>query len=152
MTTLVRAEWTDPDLQRLVAAQEAEVIERYGDEMAAQPLEPGTVSVGLLVRDDAGEAVGCGVLRDPAPAFQAGTAELNRMYVVPEQRRRGLAKVILRELEAIAVQRKVNQLVLETGVLLEEAIGLYSSEGYRIIDNYEPYEDSEDSRCFAKAL
>ncbi len=153
MVAMERVDWTDPDLQRLVADQEREIDARYGDSEHAEHLDAETVTVAVLARDaESKEAVACGVLRDPAPGFEAGTGELNRMYVHPDHRRRGIGKEILRALESAAKDRKLGQLVLETGIQQPEAIGLYTSEGYRIIDNYPPYEDDFDSRCFAKAI
>ena len=54
--------------------------------------------------------------------------------------------------QKIALERGLRRLVLETGVLQPEAIGLYVTEGYLLIDNYPPYEDNDSSRCFAKSL
>jgi GNAT superfamily N-acetyltransferase len=44
----------------------------------------------LIARLD-GQAVGCGALRQ----MEADSAEVNRMYVVPAARRRGVARAIL---------------------------------------------------------
>ena len=150
MVALVRVEWTDADLQRLIAAQKAEVDARYDSEEVPE-VDPDTVIGAVVVQMDE-QAVSCGILTHPVPSFENNTAEIKRMFVTPDYRRRGIAKDILRELEAIAAEQKLEQTVLETGILQPEAIGLYTSEGYRIIDNYPPYEESPDSRCFAKAL
>lgn len=150
MVALVRVEWTDADLQRLLAAQKAEVDARYDSEEVPE-VESDTV-IGAVVAKVDEETVSCGILTHPVPSFEANTAEIKRMFVAKDHRRKGIAKIILRELEAIALERKLEQTVLETGIKQPEAIGLYSSEGYRIIDNYPPYEDEPDSRCFAKAL
>ena len=149
--TIERVEWGNEELQRLVAAQQAELLERYGeedidDEVSSRPLE-----AAVLVRHE-GSAVACGALRDPVAAFGEGVGELKRMYVMPEHRRKGLSRMVLRELEKIALERGLRRLVLETGVLQPEAIGLYVTEGYLLIDNYHPYEDEDGSRCFAKSL
>jgi len=151
MVALERVEWADPDLQRLVAAQKVEIDARYEDTEEVPEVDPTTVKGAVLARLD-DEVVACGILTHPVASFAENTAELGRMFVDPEYRRRGIAKELLRELEAIAVERKLEQLVLETGIKQPEAIGLYTSEGYRIIDNYPPYEDSLESSCFAKAL
>lgn len=150
MVALVRVEWTNADLQRLIAEQKAEVDARYDSE-EVPAVEPDTV-LGAVIAQVDDEAVSCGILTHPVPSFEANTAEIKRMFVMPNHRRKGIAKDILRELEAIALDHKLEQTVLETGILQPEAIGLYSAEGYRIIDNYPPYEDSANSRCFAKAL
>jgi len=149
--TIERVDWENEELQRLVEAQQKELRDRYGewdidDEVSTRPLE-----AAVLVRVD-GEAVACGALRDPVAAFGEGVGELKRMYLDPRFRRKGLSRVVLRELEKIAVERGLRRLVLETGVLQPEAIGLYVTEGYLLIDNYPPYEDEDSSRCFAKSL
>lgn len=149
--TIERVEWEHPELQELVRAQQEELRSRYGewdidDEVSTRGLE-----AAVLVRLD-GEAVACGALRDPVTAFGPGVGELKRMYVKPEHRRKGLARTVLRELEAIARERGLHRLVLETGINQPEAIGLYVAEGYLLIDNYPPYEDEDTSRCFAKSL
>ena len=150
MVALVRVEWTNADLQRLLSAQKAEVNARYDSEEVPE-VETDTV-IGAVLAQVADESVACGLLTHPVPSFEDNTAEIKRMFVTSNHRRQGFAKEILRELEAIAVERKLEQTVLETGIKQPEAIGLYTSEGYRIIDNYPPYEDEPDSRCFAKAL
>ena len=53
--------------------------------------------IRFVVARLSGEAVGCGALR-----LDAGFAELKRMYVVPEARRRGVAWRLLGRLEALA--------------------------------------------------
>ncbi len=151
MVALERVEWPDPDLQRLVAAQKAEIDARYTGTEEVADVDAATVKGAVLAKVDE-VAVACGILTHPVPSFAENTAELGRMFVDPGHRRQGIAKELLRELEAIAVELKLEQLVLETGIKQPEAIGLYTSEGYRIIDNYPPYEDSPESRCFAKAL
>src|SRR5699024_6199054 len=98
-------------------------------------VDPDTV-IGAVLAQVEEETVSCGILTHPVPSFENNTAEIKRMFVVPDYRRRGIAKDILRELEAIAIERKLEQTVLETGIRQPEAIGLYTSEGYRIIDNY----------------
>lgn len=146
-----RVDWEDEELQELVQAQQAELAERYGEEDVDDEVSTRPLEAAVLVRHE-GVAVACGALRDPNTAFGEGVGELKRMYVVPEHRRKGLSRIVLRELEKIAVERGVRRLVLETGIKQPEAIGLYVSEGYLLIDSYPPYEDEEDSRCFAKTL
>ncbi|MEP9384787.1 GNAT family N-acetyltransferase [Nocardioides sp. KR10-350] len=58
------------------------------------------------------------------------TAELKRMYVVPEQGRRGYARRMLAHLEDAAAAAGYEALVLSTGPAQHEAIALYRSAGY----------------------
>jgi GNAT superfamily N-acetyltransferase len=101
----------------------------------------------VLVRDG-DTAVACGAIRD----LGDGVAELKRMYVAPEARGRGLSRQVLDELERLATDRGFHRLVLETGVLQVQAMGLYMSAGYRSIPNFGEYAAETASRCFAKDL
>jgi GNAT superfamily N-acetyltransferase len=150
-STVTRVEWFDDDVQRLVALQQAELDERYGVPDVDDGVSAGGLQAAVVVRVD-GEAVATGALRDPTPAFGTGVGEIKRMFVQRSHRRQGLSRLVLHELEAIALERGLQRLVLETGVLQPEAIALYLSEGYEPIDNYPPYGDDEHSRCFAKTL
>ena len=53
-------------------------------------------------------------------------AELKRIFVHKEQRGRGLSKILLKELESMALKNGFKKLILETGELLFESINLYS--------------------------
>jgi hypothetical protein len=54
------------------------------------------------------------------------------------------------EIEAAAMGYR--RLVLETGTKQPEAIELYVSAGYELIESYGEYRDYPESRCFAKTL
>jgi GNAT superfamily N-acetyltransferase len=136
------AAWDDPDVQRLAADQQAEVRARYdGKGEPGTPPSAADISVVLVARSDAGEALGCGALR----ALAADAAEVKRMYVAPAARGRGVATTLLTELEDAARQRGWTTLRLETGPRQPEAIGLYSRAGYRPIAAFGAYVDAPDA-------
>ena len=88
----------------------------------------GTFLVGY--RD--GEPVcGGGIKRLPD-----GACEIKRMYVVPAARRQGLARVLLRALEDAARGLGYDVVRLDTGPRQPHARGLYESEGYVSIPNF----------------
>lgn len=148
-TSLV--DWDDPDATRLRAAQVAELAERYGaDDIGAVMTAEGVVAM-LLVRED-GAPVACGALRDASAEQGPGTVEIKRLYVVPGARGRGLSRLAMAELEARARELGYRRLILETGVMQPEAIGLYLALGYDPIEGYGEYRDEPASRCFGKAL
>jgi GNAT superfamily N-acetyltransferase len=74
------------------------------------------------------------------------------MYVAPEARGLGLGRRLLEGLEAEARRLGYVAVVLETGNLQAEALGLYTSSGYERIPCYEPYASRELSVCFEKSL
>ena len=63
------------------------------------------------------------------------------MWTAPAARGRGVARSILRTLEAVALARGHTTLQLETNRTLAEAQSLYRSAGYREVEafNDEPY-------------
>jgi len=141
-----------PDVQALVTAQQAEMLELYEGEADIGPTREASMfvepdGVFLVVRD--GErAVACGGIA----RFDEMRGELKRMYVLPEARGRGLGRRVLVELEAEARRLGYRALVLETGDLQREALGLYESSGYERIPCYPPYDSRELSICFEKRL
>ena len=92
--------------------------------------------------------VGCGAILPLVP----GVAEVKRMFVEPSARRRGIARQLLRELEAIA--RGLGYLVvrLETGVRQPEALRLYEAAGYQRVECYGRYAKDPLSICFEKQI
>jgi len=103
--------------------------------------------VFAVARDDAGRAVGCG-----AVMLAPGHGELKRMYVRPACRGQGLAKALLQHLEREALRRGCRQLMLETGPLQPEAIGLYERMGFQRRGPFGDYWDDPHSVFMHKAL
>lgn len=162
-TTSLRTEPIDSAVgARLVTAQWREIMSRYGVEdvdVALDPLDPAHFrepeGTFVVVSVD-GEPVGCGGLRphpEPVPGLaDAPTAEVKRMYVHPNRRGLGLSRLVLTELEERGRGLGYERLVLETGVLQPEAIGLYEATGWTRIANLGPRRDYDGLRCYLKAL
>jgi len=74
------------------------------------------------------------------------------MYTLPDSRGKGVASLILAELERWAAELSYGKCVLETGKRQPEAIGLYKKRGYQLIPNYGQYTGVENSVCFEKVL
>jgi GNAT superfamily N-acetyltransferase len=150
-----------PTARRLVAALDADLDERYaGDtDVEGEPdyamLNVLSTSVApphgvFLVARRGGVPVGCGALRPHHDGDR--TAEIKRMYVVPEARGVGIARALLAALEDEAVRLGYTRAVLETGIRQQEAMAMYESSGYTLIANYGAYRDSPLSRCYEKTL
>lgn len=140
------------EAQRLVAALDAGLAELYPPEQRFGPnLKPAQLEEGrgtFLVARDGDRAVGCGAIR----LLDAKTAEVKRMYVEPDQRGRGVGRVLLEALEIAARQRGVTRLVLETGIHQMAAISLYRSAGFVEVDCWGEYATAPTSVCFHKPL
>lgn len=95
-----------------------------------------------------GVVVGCGAMK----AYSPDTMEIKRMFVPAEQRGKGIASKVLKELEMWAEELGYSRCILETGDDMKEAVGLYKKSNYRVIPNYGQYENVTDSVCFEKEL
>jgi GNAT superfamily N-acetyltransferase len=148
---------THPDAALLVEDVQHEYVVRYGgrDETPLDPsyFDPpnGAFFVGYLQ----GRPVATGAWRRRRDVSVDGTdnaAEIKRMYVARDARRRGLGRTMLAHLEQTAHDAGVEVMVLETGTAQPEAIALYESAGYRPIPGFGFYRDSPLNRCFARPL
>lgn len=92
-------------------------------------------------------AVGCGAIKP----YDKNSAELKRMFVIPEFRGKGYASKLLTELENWAKELGFESVILETGIKQLEAIKLYEKT-YERIENYGQYKGVETSVCFIKEL
>ena len=92
-------------------------------------------------------AVGCGAIKP----YDENSAELKRMFVIPEFRGKGYASKILSELENWAKELGFQSVILETGINQLEAIKMYDRTFERI-ENYGQYKGVETSLCFKKDL
>ena len=84
--------------------------------------------------------------------YDTNTIEIKRMFVTPDTRGKGLAQMMLHELEAWAMTLGFKVSVLETLYRQEAAIGMYLKAGYVAIENYAPYEGLKNSICMRKSL
>jgi putative acetyltransferase len=92
--------------------------------------------------------IGCGAIKE----FDDKTMEVKRMYVDPLCRNKGVASLILAELEKWAGELMCTRCILETGKRQPEAIGLYKKNGYKPVANYGQYIGVDNSVCFEKAI
>jgi GNAT superfamily N-acetyltransferase len=139
-----------PDAVALIAEVQQEYVVRYG-EPDMTPVDPAEFAppAGLfLVGYLDGAPVVCGGWR----VYGTDAAELKRMYVTPSARGRGLARLMLAELERTAVAAGRATLILETGTKQPEAIALYTSAGYTEVPRFGHYADAPDSVHLGKAI
>ncbi|HEX7913163.1 MAG TPA: GNAT family N-acetyltransferase [Paraburkholderia sp.] len=111
------------DFRRDSAASVSEEMSRYPAELFAPP--EGAFIV--VLRD--GETVGGGAFK----RYDATTAELKRIWTHVSQRRQGLARRVVQELEARALRQGYRRVYLTTGFRQPEAAGLYIDSGYEAL-------------------
>jgi putative acetyltransferase len=88
----------------------------------------------VVARDANHQAIGCG-----AVVIEPGYGEVKRMYVHPRGRGMGVAKAVIAKLEAEAVNMNCEVLMLESGPLQPEALGLYERCGFERCGPYGEY-------------
>lgn len=84
--------------------------------------------------------------------FDERSAEVKRVYVQKEYRGKGISKRMMTAIEERARSRGFSALILETGAPLIEAMGLYTSLGFKIIENYGTYKNMRESICMQKEI
>jgi GNAT superfamily N-acetyltransferase len=86
-----------------------------------------------------GDAVGCGGFK----RVDKATGEIKRVWTAPSARGMGIARRMLRSLEAAGREKGLKTLRLDTNRALTEAHALYRSEGYREVARFNdnPYAD-----------
>lgn len=146
----MRIEFVTPDsadFRALAAKLDAYYFTLVGDIQLqyAEPNRPENMSVLAVVYD--GETpIACGAWK----ALDGETAEIKRIFVEPEFRRRGVAAALIRVLEKNAAASNRRKLILETAVDITGSHQLYLSLGYHIRDYYGSPAGTENCLCFEK--
>jgi len=147
--TIKRTEASDPDFPLLVSQLNQELRERYGELQVVYDRYNEISNLDTVVIayvDDVPSGCGC------FKKVEYHTAEIKRMFVKAEERKQGIASMILNELEVWAKEDGYTEVILETANKQHEAIAFYKSSGYEVIPNYGPYVGMEASVCFGKKL
>ncbi|MEM6624513.1 MAG: GNAT family N-acetyltransferase [Pseudomonadota bacterium] len=147
--TLRRDDALSADALAMIAGSEAELSSLYAPEhrYAFSPDQLLNADVRFLVAYQDGEPVGCGGM---APCRDHG--ELKRVFVLAEQRGKGIAGSIVGALEELAREEGFACMRLETGLASPDALALYAKLGYREIGPFGAYVDNGSSVFMEKAL
>ena len=149
----IRSEDLDsPAAQLLIAALNAELRARYPEEgvnyfqLNADEVRAGRGAFLVVYAD--GQAIGCGAVR----RIHSDACEIKRMYVQPDMRGHGIARLVLERLEEEAKKLGASRLLLETGTRQPEAIALYTTAGFSPTAAYGEYTSSPLNAFFEKRL
>jgi putative acetyltransferase len=138
------------DVRELVAELNATLLELTPPEFVfhmtvEQMAEPATTV--FIARDD-GKAVGCGALK----RHEDGIGEVKRMYTRPAHRGRRIGAEIVQRIEALAREKGLKRLVLETGDQHPAAWAVYERAGFTHCGPVLDYPDSKWSVFYEKSL
>ncbi len=147
MPACITPERTDTaDARALISELEAQLEPLYPRESrhghSVEKLIAEAVAFFLIRYNDA--PAGCGGIQ----LFGTEYGEVKRMYVRPQFRDLGLAKLMLNHLADFARDQGVGLLRLETGIHQRAAIGLYERVGFRRIPAFGEYKEDPLSRYY----
>jgi ribosomal protein S18 acetylase RimI-like enzyme len=139
-----------PGAKALIEELEAQLAPLYTSEsrhgFSVEKLIAEAVAF-FLIRQD-GTPSCCGGIK----LFGTEYGEIKRMYVRPQFRGLGFAKMMLNHWEEYARSQGVVSLRLETGVHQHTAIHLYESMGFRSIPPFGEYQEDPRSRFYEKQI
>lgn len=149
MAEIIRTSSENADFIALVQKLDADLTARNGSEQEFynQFNKIAPIKYVVVVYKDH-LPIACGAIK----AFDHQTMEVKRMFVEPAYRGKGLAALVLSELEKWTAELSYIRCVLETGAQMHPAIALYQKNHYHRIPNYGQYAGVENSVCFEKIL
>jgi len=151
--TIERVYAPSPEVVELLTELDAALAGYSADQRHALSIDKlFQPNVRFFVARVDGVAVACGGI-----AFYDGYAELKRMYSKPAVRGRGVAKAVLRRLEAEARAAGATLLRIETGLYQMDALRFYEGASFRRCGAFGPYADMpphaiETSLFYEKAV
>lgn len=146
--------WTDgkdEDFHRFYLETEAYYSSIVGGLKNRQAFVPYNLSEAIsdvIIASVNGIAVGCAGLK----AYSCSDAEIKRVWVEENYRRNHIASEMMNRIERKARELGFRRTILQTRMIMKDAVGLYLKRGYRQIDNYPPYDQLNGAACFAKDL
>ncbi len=105
------------------------------------------IETAVLISDGE-KAAACGRLHE----FDPDTVEIRQIFVTGEYRRKGLADIILGELELWAMEMGYERVIAAISSGKPEAQELFYKHDYTKIPNYGQYTDMSQSICLEKNL
>lgn len=149
MYTIKRTNSENPDFRNLVVELDRDLAIRDGEDHAffAQFNKIAAIRHVIIIYEN-NEPVGCGAIKE----YEECVMEVKRMYVPLEKRGKGIASIVLAELEEWSKELGYGKCILETGYKQPEAIRLYEKNHYDVIPNYGQYAGVDSSVCFEKTL
>ena len=149
MVRLLRTNSENKDFIELVKYLDSELAQRDGEDHSffAQFNKIDKIKYVVIAYEN-DLPISCGAIKE----FDENSMEVKRMFTSIEHRGKGIASMVLAELEKWSYDLSFSKCILETGIKQPEAIGLYKKNGYKLIPNYGQYVEVESSRCFEKKL
>lgn len=147
---ILKTDSRNEDFRRLAELLDESLYELYGEGIniysKQNSVDYNLKDILIIYIND--KPVACGAFKE----YDEGTIELKRVFVKKENRGQGISKLIVKEIEELGRINKYRFVILQTGRKQIEAIKLYESTGYEVIENYGVYVGDDESVCMKKAL
>lgn len=141
------------DVRRLVAELNAFLKPQtpiaYQFQLTVEQMADPSLTL-FVARDESGEAVGMGGLKDHGE----GLGEVKRMFTSPQVRGQRVGAKLLQRIEALAHDKGLSRIVLETGEApaFADAYRVYERAGFNRCGAVLDYPDSAFSRFYEKKI
>ena len=147
---LKRTDAHNSDFQKLVKELDKSLGVYYKDEISfySNLNAISDIEYAVVAYDEKENCIGSGGLKK----YTNEIIEVKRMFVSPTQRGKGIATMVLNELENLAHELQFKQCILETMKEKTYAINFYIKNNYSIIPNFGAYKNAENSICFSKNI
>lgn len=145
------------DVRAMVADLNATMIpltpREFQFQLTVEQMAEPSVTV-LVARDEAGRAVGMASLKVHGEGRGEKLGEVKRMFTLEAMRGQRVGSQLLQRIEALARERGVTRLVLETGEApgFEPAYRVYERGGFTVCGAVLDYPDSGWSRFYEKKI
>lgn len=149
MPQFIRTTSDNPDFQNLTSELDDELCRIYNtnkEDYEEYNRITGLPTVVLAYENNV--AISCGCFKQ----FDTHRIELKRMFVKPEFRGKGIASVMVDELEKWGKELGYETMILETGKGQPDAIALYRKLGYTDIPHFGEFPEESRSVCLGKMI
>lgn len=149
MPEFIRTTSDNPDFQNLTSELDDELCRIYNTNK--EDYEEYNRITGLptvILAYENGMAIACGCFKQ----FDAHRLELKRMFVKPGFRGKGIASMMVDELEKWGKELGYGTMILETGKGQPDAIALYRKLGYTDIPHFGEFPEESRSVCLGKMI
>ena len=146
--------WTDgndKDFQRFYLKTEEYYSQIVGGKKNRTGFIPYNLSESIsdvLIAYADCKAAGCAGLK----RYSDQDVEIKRVWVEPEWRGKHIATALMDQIEDKARQMGFKRAILQTRPIMPDAVGLYESRGYVLVENYPPYDKLDGAICMALDL
>ncbi len=150
MIKIKRTNSDNQDFKKLVKELDTDLSNYYKEEKLfyGELNNINHIKHTVIAYDEHQNCIGCGGIK----AFSDKEIEIKRMYVLPAYRGKGIASILLKELESWSSELGYQKCILETLKDKPYAIAFYEKNKYKMTPNFGEYIKATNSICFKKVL